>query len=300
MLTRRRGGRKVGQTDKMADGEGEPLTLQTLRNELKLSRQASLEDFKAEIAILRRELSADIDALRSETSSNIQQQRHDVDEEIGKLRDSHKEAVAEQAEMARSLDDAIERIVQLESQKDMQLSEVKRLQDKCIDLESRSRRSNLRVFGALEDSFASTDPKVMSDFFSEILGPEHFTIPVTVDRWHRYGGPKPKKDERPRPIMVRMHYPAEKEKILKISREKGQLTYRNTPIHIYRDVPAEVDKLRAGFLPVKAKLKEAKVGYSLYHPAILSVDFDGTTHKFKTPESAMGFYDTKIAPTLAT
>ena len=28
MLTRRRGGGKAGQTDKMADGEGEPLTLQ--------------------------------------------------------------------------------------------------------------------------------------------------------------------------------------------------------------------------------------------------------------------------------
>ena len=294
MNTRRRGG-KAGKTVKMAD---EPLTLQTLRNELKLSRQASLEEFKAEIATLRRELSADIDALRSETSSNIQQQRHDVDEEMGKLRDGHKEAAAEQAEIARSLDDAIERIVQLESQKDMQLSEIKRLQDKCIDLESRSRRSNLRVFGALEDSIGvSTDPKLMSAFFSELLGPE-LTTPVTVDRWHRYGGPKPKRGERPRPIMVRMHYPAEKEKILKISREKGQLTYRNTPIHIYRDVPAEIDKLRAGFLPVKTKLKEAKVGYSLYHPAILSVDFDGATHRFKTPETAMEFYDKKIAPTL--
>lgn len=276
--------------------EQAPLTLKALKCELQLSRQASLADFKVEIASLRQDLSGDIEALRTETITNSQKLRHEFEDEIGKLQRDHTDIAAEQAAMAKSLNDALERIAELDRWNDLQSREMKRLHEKCTDLESRSRRQNLRIIGVSEGAEGASATRFMADFFTEVLGPENFTSPVTIDRAHRSLASKPKSGGRPRPILVRLHYFAEKERILGISKGKGRLFYRDTPVHIFPDLPAEVGKLRAAFNPVKAKLRAAKVEYSLFFPAVLSVNFNGVRHKFNTPESAAEFYHAEIAP----
>lgn len=276
--------------------EEAPLTLKALKCELQLSRQASLADFKVEIASLRQDLSGDIEALRTETITNSQKLRHEFEDEIGKLQRHHTDIAAEQAAMAKSLNDALERIAELDRWNDLQSREMKRLHEKCTDLESRSRRQNLRIIGVSEGAEGASATRFMADFFTEVLGPENFTSPVTIDRAHRSLASKPKSGGRPRPILVRLHYFAEKERILGISKGKGRLFYRDTPVHIFPDLPAEVGKLRAAFNPVKAKLRAAKVEYSLFFPAVLSVNFNGVRHKFNTPESAAEFYHAEIAP----
>lgn len=276
--------------------EEAPLTLKALKCELQLSRQASLADFKVEIASLRQDLSGDIEALRTETITNSQKLRHEFEDEIGKLQRHHTDIAAEQAAMAKSLNDALERIAELDRWNDLQSREMKRLHEKCTDLESRSRRQNLRIIGVSEGAEGASATRFMADFFTEVLGPENFTSPVTIDRAHRSLASKPKSGGRPRPILVRLHYFTEKERILGISKGKGRLFYRDTPVHIFPDLPAEVGKLRAAFNPVKAKLRAAKVEYSLFFPAVLSVNFNGVRHKFNTPESAAEFYHAEIAP----
>lgn len=276
--------------------EEAPLTLKALKCKLQLSRQASLADFKVEIASLRQDLSGDIEALRTETITNSQKLRREFEDEIGKLRRDHTDIAAEQAAMAKSLNDALERIAELDRRNDVQSREMKRLHEKCTDLESRSRRQNLRIIGVSEGAEGASATRFMADFFTEVLGPENFTSPVIIDRAHRSLASKPKSGGRPRPILVRLHYFAEKERILGISKGKGRLFYRDTPVHIFPDLPAEVGKLRAAFNPVKAKLRAAKVEYSLFFPAVLSVNFNGVRHKFNTPESAAEFYHAEIAP----
>lgn len=276
--------------------EEAPLTLKALKCELQLSRQASLADFKVEIASLRQDLSGDIEALRTETITNSQKLRREFEDEIGKLRRDHTDIAAEQAAMAKSLNDALERIAELDRRNDVQSREMKRLHEKCTDLESRSRRQNLRIIRVPEGAEGASATRFMADFFTEVLGPENFTSPVIIDRAHRSLASKPKSGGRPRPILVRLHYFAEKERILGISKGKGRLFYRDTPVHIFPDLPAEVGKLRAAFNPVKAKLRAAKVEYSLFFPAVLSVNFNGVRHKFNTPESAAEFYHAEIAP----
>lgn len=276
--------------------EEAPLTLKALKCKLQLSRQASLADFKVEIASLRQDLSGDIEALRTETITNSQKLRHEFEDEIGKLQRHHTDIAAEQAAMAKSLNDALERIAELDRRNDVQSREMKRLHEKCTDLESRSRRQNLRIIRVPEGAEGASATRFMADFFTEVLGPENFTSPVIIDRAHRSLASKPKSGGRPRPILVRLHYFAEKERILGISKGKGRLFYRDTPVHIFPDLPAEVGKLRAAFNPVKAKLRAAKVEYSLFFPAVLSVNFNGVRHKFNTPESAAEFYHAEIAP----
>lgn len=180
--------------------EEAPLTLKALKCKLQLSRQASLADFKVEIASLRQDLSGDIEALRTETITNSQKLRHEFEDEIGKLQRHHTDIAAEQAAMAKSLNDALERIAELDRRNDVQSREMKRLHEKCTDLESRSRRQNLRIIGVSEGAEGASATRFMADFFTEVLGPENFTSPVIIDRAHRSLASKPKSAERPCPI----------------------------------------------------------------------------------------------------
>lgn len=276
--------------------EGNQLTVELLRDELKLSREAILGDLKNEISILRAELSQEIEAIRSETTTSLQTLRHEVGDELSNLRQGHAQVSAEQASMTHGLTDAIDRIQQLEQANELKTKELKQLKDKCFDLESRSRRQNLRFIGIPEGAEGSSPTKFMSELIPELLGAENFPTPVTIDRAHRSLAPKPKKGDRPRPIIVRLHYYTQKERIMGIARGKSSLNYQGSPVHIYPDLPTEISKMRATFGAVKAKLREAKVEYSLFYPAVLSVNFNGVRHTFNTPQAAEDFYKAKIAP----
>lgn len=61
-------------------------------------------------------MSRDIEVLQAKTITNCQKLRHDIEDEIGKLGKDHTDTTAEQAAMAQSLNDALERITQLDHQ----------------------------------------------------------------------------------------------------------------------------------------------------------------------------------------
>lgn len=275
---------------------GGQLTAELLREELRLSREAILTDFRAEVSSLHKELRQEIEAIRSETSTSLHGLRHEMGEEINKLRQEQAQMVTEQNDMAHSLTDAQDRIQQLEHLEESNAKELKRLKEKCFDLESRSRRQNLRFVGIPEGAEGASPTKFMAELIPEVLGAENFPSSVEIDRAHRSLAPKPKKGARPRAFIVRLHYYAQKEKIVGLAKGKSPLTYRGTPIHIYPDLPAEVSKLRATFTGIKAKLREAKIDYSLYFPAVLVLNLNGVRHTFNSPQEAEDFYNAKISP----
>ncbi|KAF7652426.1 hypothetical protein LDENG_00097290 [Lucifuga dentata] len=91
-------------------------------------------------------------------------------------------------------------------------------------------------------------------------------------------------------MVVRLHYYSDKEKILQVSRNKGDLKFKGTRVHIFPDMSAELSRCRAAFTPLKAKLRRAGVRYALYHPAELRVTFNGAACSFKTPAEAEDFF----------
>ena len=98
-------------------------------------------------------------------------------------------------------------------------------------------------------------------------------------------------------MIVRLHYYTDKEKILQVSRNKGELKFRGARVHIFPDMSAELSRRRAAFTPVKAKLREAGITYGLYHPAELH---DGVSHSFKAPADVETFLAKRIRPSLET
>ncbi|KAI4827244.1 hypothetical protein KUCAC02_030654 [Chaenocephalus aceratus] len=95
---------------------------------------------------------------------------------------------------------------------------------KVTDLESRSRRNNIRIVG-LPESIEGPHP---STFFPkllmEVFGEGVLDSPPECDRAHRSLTDKPKPGQRPRPVIIRVHRYQQKEKIIREARAMRQAT----------------------------------------------------------------------------
>lgn len=158
----------------------------------------------------------------------------------------------------------------------MDSKELKQLKEKSFDLERRSWRQNLRFVGIREGAEGACPTKFMGELIPEVLGVDNFPSLVEIDQAHCLLALKLKKGARPRPFIVRLHWYAQKENIVGLSKGKGSLPYRGTHTHIYPDLPAEVNKLWATFIEIKAKLREAKIDCNLYHPVVLALNLQTT------------------------
>ena len=111
----------------------------------------------------------------------------------------------------------------------------------------------------------------MEVFLTEIFGAEAFPSPPAVDRAQRLAMPRKKQDEPPLPFIARIHHYQSKERIMKLAREAGSLSFRGSEIHIYPEYSAEVSKKRATYSTVKSQLRDAGFGYRTFFPARLQV-----------------------------
>lgn len=175
--------------------------------------------------------------------------------------------------------------------------QIQKLQEQQQVLENRSRRQNLRIIGIPEEAEKGRPTDFISGFFSEVLG-EDLPDPqsVVLDRAHHTLAPKPRAGDRPRAMIVRLHYFSDKAKILQASRKRGELTFRGARVHIFPDMSAELSRRRAAFNSVKCKLKQAGISYGIHHPADLRFTFDNTRHNFKSPSEADAYFEQHIKP----
>lgn len=114
-------------------------------------------------------------------------------------------------QMETSLSDHSDRITQvqhdvclLQSNLESMTEENAALKAKVEDLESRSKRQNLRVLGLPENIEGKNSRDFMAKMFSELLGGS-LSEPPELDRAHRSLQPKPRPGAAPRPVIVRFH-----------------------------------------------------------------------------------------------
>ena len=144
----------------------------------------------------------------------------------------------------------------------------KSLQEKVIDLETRSRRQNIKVVGLPERAWGKNPLDFFAVFLRNLAGAAHFPTPIEVDGAHRLGQPS-EAGARPRVMIARIHSFLVKEKILQLARENTPLTYNGSRIHIYPDYPAEIMKRRQPFEEVRKKLNNAGMRTGFLYPARL-------------------------------
>lgn len=199
-------------------------------------------------------------------------------------------------ELDKHLNDYSDRIVALEQEVLKLNSANKQLTDKVEDLESRSRRCNLRVIGIPERAEGSDPATFMSKFFQDVLGSEIFPNPPLLDRAHRIG-PAPSSDrenQRPRVMIVRFHYFSDKEKAARRG-NWNQLFHQSRKVFIFPDFNSSVAKRRAAFTAVRNGLREKSVRFSLKFPARLMIDLGDEKLQFDCPKEAQRWFNERYS-----
>ena len=238
-----------------------------LKSELKLIFTEEFKAFKAEIQ-------NEIQLVKNNTAS--------IHSEI----DSVKTAVQEVEDGLSTWTDIV---VPMEATVAKLQTELEDLKEKCNDLESRMRRSNIRVTG-LGEREGSSSPTAISKLLKELINDQKEFL---IDRSHR--GLAPGRDGKPRVVVAKLHYDQDCAEVLRHARQHGPYQYEGQTIHIFPDRTSRDAKTFASFNDVRLRLKNRdNARYGFLHPNRLRITIDGTTREFKDPAKAMEFVNHKL------
>lgn len=192
------------------------------------------------------------------------------------------------ADLERSANHSSDAITKLQTEVKRLCTEVNLLTDKCMDLEGRSRRQNVRVAGLKEGSEKGREMNTfVSELLKDALSLEDCPL---VDRAHRALRTRPDGTEPPRSLIVRLHYFRDVTAILKKAAERKDLTFNGQKIRVFPDFTPEVAKRRAAFNRARAMLRDKPgVRYGTVFPAKLRVTFNGTETVFTDAKKAEEF-----------
>ena len=128
-------------------------------------------------------------------------------------------------------------------------AKVKLFVSKTDDLESRSRRNNLRITGIPEKEEGTNCCTFIEKWLSESLN----IPPPAVERAHCIAGQRHNTNS-PQTFIVKFLDYRDKERVLKAARLKGQVKYKDNVIRFHQDISAEIYKQQWGFDGVRQKL----------------------------------------------
>lgn len=166
------------------------------------------------------------------------------------------------------------------------------LQNKCEDLEGRSRRNNVRIVG-IPESPGSCSTSAISDLLKDAFNLDEAPL---VDRSHRSLQPVPQQGQPPRAVIARLHYYKDCNNILRLARTKQKIQVGDKTISVYLDFTARVAKARAAFNEVRRMLKDRPgFRFGILFPARLRITYNGAESIFTDPEAARTYVSQRIA-----
>lgn len=213
--------------------------------------------------------------------TNIQESLSSINEQISELQ--YRVSANED-----NVDDLVQRVKALEKDN-------AHLRERVEDAENQSRRSNLRFINIPQKKGEVRDlTGFVKQLIPQLFGKENFPTAPVVERAHRspatFNSNKPG-SPRSSPILAKFLYFQDKVKILRLAREKGDLSYEGVTVQIYPDYSPGLVKKRREFDAVKKSLRAADIQYSLLYPSMLRVMVEGKPKLF-VPKKPRHFFGT--------
>ena len=173
---------------------------------------------------------------------------------------------------------------------------MKRIEDSLRDLWDNIKSTNILIIGVPEEEEKN---KGTEKIFEEIIienfpnmGKEIFNQVQEVQRVPYRIYPR---RNMPRHILIKLSKIKYKEKILKASREKQQITYKGIPIRLTADLSAETLQDRREWQDIFKVMIGKNLQPRLLYPARISFRFDGEVKAFTDKQKLRGFSTTKLA-----
>lgn len=247
--------------------------------------QSNFQQFKSEIveAIDKRidqfsiTIRAELTALKKDTDVTISAMKSTVDVQAKTM-----------AELERSATFTSDTVSQLQKDVEKLTSSVLQLTEKCTDLESRSRRQNLRILNIKEGEETGRKPAgFIAHLLKNALSLE--TLPL-IDRAHRSLRKRSDNTSFPRAFIARMHSFHDWQDIIRKAAQLKSITYNGEKLLIFPDLPAAILKQCASFNRAKDLLRDRPgVRFGFLYPAKLRVTHNGEEMYFTDPVKAFAY-----------
>lgn len=240
----------------------------------------------------------ELKSLRSEFGSKLDS----IDDRLGKMASSITALENSMSEVKRNvaanttrMEEAENRIMSTEEHVEKNTTDLtnamKRiayLETKTEDLENRSRRNNLRLFGLREGAEGS---QPLLDFIQSML-PRWLELDAdrtfTLERAHRtLAPPKPNQD---RAVLIRFLKFQDREFVFRSVKQRD-ITHEGNKLFFAQDLSAETMRQRFGFNTIKKMFIEKGTfrGFQL-NPCKMRVLHNGRIHSFSSPKEAEDFH----------
>uniref|UniRef100_A0A3B3C801 L1 transposable element RRM domain-containing protein n=1 Tax=Oryzias melastigma TaxID=30732 RepID=A0A3B3C801_ORYME len=158
------------------------------------------------------------------------------------------------------------------------------LTNRIDDQEGWNRRDNIRIFGVKEGVEGKDVVSYFEAWLPKLLDMETKKGRLRLDRCHRSSGqPKPGV---PRVVIMKLHYPRDKAKVLALA-AKRKLLFEGATINIRQDIPQTVLLRRRQFNAACQKLIALGIRFRMQYPAILRFSHNNKNFSFDAAEDAM-------------
>lgn len=152
--------------------------------------------------------------------------------------------------------------------------QLQQLSVKQDDMENRLRRCNLRFIGLPESTEGTDSAGFLKNLLTTTYGRGSFSVMFAVERMHRIPARPPPQGAPPCTLIAKFLNFKDRDKILRLTREKGNIPYTN--VHRWK------------FYDVKRRLRTLHIKYAMLYSAKLRVECDGRVQFFEDPEYIYG------------
>lgn len=159
------------------------------------------------------------------------------------------------------------------------------------EMENRLRRCNLRFIGLPKKTEGNNTAEYLESLLIDQSGREAFSVMFAVERAHRIPAKPPPVGAPPRTFIAKFLNFNDRDKILRLTREKGNIQVCNGHVAVFPDFSNEVQKKRAQFQDVKRWLRILHLKHAMLFPARLRVEEDGRVQFFENPKVAAAWLD---------
>ncbi|KAJ1211072.1 hypothetical protein NDU88_006434 [Pleurodeles waltl] len=161
---------------------------------------------------------------------------------------------------------------------------------KITDLEDRSQRDNIHLFGIPENEEGPDVQAFLSSVLSKLTSLT-FDPPLEFQRAHRVGPKHPDGASIPRPIIECLLRHTQTRQLLQVARNYGPFPIDKYEIRITADYSKDTNERRKAFLALRPRLRQLEIKYGLFDPARMWVTRNGVSKDFYNPEDLRLFLD---------
>lgn len=227
-----------------------------------------IAEIKAVRSDLKKEFSETMEPLRKE----LVDFREDVNQKLSAIVTDLKEITDRVTETEQRVADMEE----LGAENSELLSHTLKLQEKLqarlTDLESRSRRNNIRIHGIPEGAEGDNVQEFLETFIKTELSLPDVTL--AIQRCHRSLGAKPPQGANPRSMVIYFLEYKTKELVLHAAWKKNNIQCDGKRVFFEQDYPTEIVMKRKAYSNIRKALKEQGLRFQTLHPAKLRVFLD--------------------------